>query len=265
MGFFDFLITLIVLVTVGSVGVTYLAGRTVWRAGKRLSGWMRERKLLESGQRATQEAQDVVVEPVEAVQDVVDVSPQQVDYVRLDVESGCTPDKVIEVMSAYVSDPVMGERAEAVIQTMRSLKRRRQSLAAELDGTFQHGSLSWEKFAGPINAALDSLMRNSALLGNRIQAFDSTAYVRLFKSVQRDQMGGEHAGYANRAERLRLYQEMLASIDALQETNDALLLELDKLASELGDIQRDGGSAAESATLDEIRRLVDEAKYYRSH
>ena len=68
---------------------------------------------------------------------------------------------------------------------------------------------------------------------------------------------------STRAERLRLYREMLASLDAIQETNDGLLLELDKLAAELGTLSSAGTSDGSDLIIEEIRRLVDEAKYYR--
>lgn len=288
MGILEFIFALVLLVTVGAFGVTALLGRAAWLGGKRLLGMIQERKRLTEGQHgAAQEARDVVVEPVEEYEDLgadpsdnwqraqtpaeraraarKERAARDTAYRRLDVDAGTTAEQIVEVMEGYVDDRVLGERAEGVIVTLDSMRRREQSLMAELDATFQHGSLSWDKFAGPIQAGLDALLRNSAQLGNRIQAFDSAGYQRLFKSVQQDAAGMERTGVQTRSERLRLYQEMLASLDALQETNEGLLLELDKLASELGDIQRDGASTAESATLDEIRRLVDEAKYYRNH
>lgn len=296
LGFFEFLFATIIFVTLGSVGVTYLAGRAVWRGGKKLLGMARERKQLTEGRPPDpQEAQDVVVEytyesdePTPHRKTGLDAAPRTgegikpgegtridpaarasvsarpSDYVHLDVDKGCTEEDIIRVMRGYVSDGVVGERASAVNLTLEGLRRRKQSLSAELDATFQPRSLSWERFAAPIQAAFDAILRNAALLANRIQAFDTAGYVRLFKSVQRDSMG-EHAGSESRAERLRLYQDMLASLDALQETNDGLVFELDKLAGQLADVQRSEDKGAESATLDEIRRLVDEAKYYRSH
>ena len=299
MGIFEFLLSLILLGTVGSAVVTYLAGRAAWRGGKRLLGWARKQHLLGDGRPADpQEAQDVVVEytteddepaprktgldaapragdgikPSAATRidpaarnSYASVSSRSADYVHLDVDAGSTEDDIARVMRSYVDDPVLGERAVSVIQTLESLRRRKQSLSAELDATFQRGSLSWERFAAPIQAGFDALLRNAALLANRIQAFDTAGYVRLFKSVQRDATGGLHTGADKRSQRLQLYQDMLLSLDNLQETNDGLLFELEKLAGELADVQRSEDASDESATLDEIRRLVDEAKYYRNH
>ena len=281
MGFFDLLFSIIALTAVGSAAVVYFAGRAAWRGGKRLLGWARDQKLLEGERKgATQEAQDVVVERMDGRQGKTPPNPQgttvqeppraqakptseQAAYVRLDVEAGTTPKQICEVMRPYESDPVLGERASGVIQTLSSLRRREHMFAAEVEGAFQRGSLSYDKFALPAQAAFESIRRNAALMGNRIQAFDTAGYLRLFKSVQRDALGEEHAGASTRAERLRIYQEMLASIDTIQETNDGLLFELDKLITELGNVSQAGGTAESDSILSEIHRLVEEAKYYR--
>ena len=289
MGVFEFVFGLIVFFTLGSVGIAYLAGRTAFRAGRKLLSWTRERKLLTGEQQGySQEAQDVVIEDAEvemgrgpeppdghrraatpaeraraarAAREAEQAHPA--DYVRLDIDAGTTAEQICEVMEEYTTDPVVGERAEAVIATLSSCDRRRQTLMAELEGTFARGSISWEKFAVPTKAALDAILRNSALLANRIQAFDTAGYLRVFKAVQRDALVAPSTGAKSRSERLEIYKQSLASLDAIQETNEGLLLELDKLAIELGSIQQADESDEGDTILSEIRRLIDEARYYR--
>ena len=284
MGFFGFLFAMIVFSTVLTIGGVVVAGRYAIKGGRRLLGWARHQHLLSgTTQQDTREAQDVVIEDVDDVSygrpSAGPVPPreaaeahrrarrtpkpaQREGYVRLDVDKGTTADQVADVMLSYIDDPVLGERAQTVIDTLDSAEHRKRSLFAELDGTFQPGSISWDKFSIPSQAALDAILRNAAQLANRIQAFDTAGYQRLFKSVQRDAMG-EHSGAANRAERMRLYQEMLASLDALQETNEGLLLELEKLTGELVGISSAEQADRGDPIFDEISRLVEEAKYYR--
>lgn len=289
-GILEFIFGMIVFFTVGSVALTYYAGRALWRGGKRLMNGLTDRnKLPGQSQGATREAQDVVVEPVEDAggqQWTAGRGPQapegarrgkdtpasrakaratsQRAYVRLDVDDGDDAERIAQVMRGYEDDEVLGERASAVIDTLRRAERRRQIVFAELDGTFQRDSISWQHFAAPAQAALDSLLRNSALLANRIQAFDTEGYLRLRKS-----MAGYHAQTddqrnASRERRWLLYKQSLESLDTLQETNEALLLELDKLTSELGVISDPGANDESEVIIQEIRRLVDEAKYYRN-
>ena len=63
MGFFEFLLDLIIISMLGAAGITFLAGRAAWRGGKRLLGWMNEQKKLPgTPQDPTREAEDVVVD-----------------------------------------------------------------------------------------------------------------------------------------------------------------------------------------------------------
>lgn len=264
MGVLDFIFSLIVFMTVGAVGLTVVAGRMAWKGGKRLLSWMSEqRKLPGQTQSASREAQDVVVEAVDDAPAQRPSAPPHRAYERLDVDNGSTAADIARVMSAYVGDAVVGTYAQAVIDTLESAELRRQSLFAELDGTFQRGSLSWDKFAGPAQAGLASIQRNSAVLANRIQSFDTSRYLRARREADRV---GSHASdglNAAHAERLRHFEETLASLDAIQETNEGLLVELDKLAGELVSLSAASPTDQSDYILDEIRRLVEEAKYYR--
>lgn len=286
-----FLVTLMTLIVVGNVlagvGIFALARQAI-KAGRRALGQAREqRKLAGESQAPAREAQDVKVEPVgehahassnkrpKAPEGATKKTSQQVatkrtssqtysrpyDYVRLDIDEGATVESISEVMADYAGDAVLGERAIAVVDTLESAERRRISLFAELDGTFQRGTISWDKFAGPAYAAHDAILRNSALLANRIQAFDSAGYLRLRESMVSEGNDSHHS--ETRQRRWKLFHEMLDSLDTLQETNEGLLLELDKLATELSTIPDPDQAEDSDQIIEEIRRLVDEAKYYR--
>lgn len=186
------------------------------------------------------------------------------DYIRLDVDNGADEAAICEVMRAYTSDDLLGARARAVIDTLGSAQRRRKILFAELDGTFHEGTLSWDKFAGPAYAAYDAILRNSALLANRIQAFDTAGYRRLEDTMRTGGKNGVNTSVSEtRERRWKLYQEMLASLDALQETNESLLLELDALTAEVSSITSTSTGDRGDQIIEEIHRLVEEAKYYR--
>ena len=186
------------------------------------------------------------------------------DYIRLDVDKGTDEADICEVMRSYLDDDLLGTRARAVIDTLGSAQRRRTILFAELDGTFHEGTLSWDKFAGPAHAAYDAILRNSAQLANRIQAFDTAGYRRLEDTMRTGGKSGINTNVSEtRERRWRLYQEMLASLDALQETNESLLLELDALAAEVSSITSSSTGDRGDQIIEEIHRLVEEAKYYR--
>ena len=261
----------IVAVDFGLFGLALLFGaRWAVRTGRRLLGWARERNLLpgETTPKVPQDpsrpARDVVVEPVEQTQAAPVSQPQpRKGYVRLDPDNGTTFADVAKVMRDYVNNPVLGGYAQGVIDTLDSADLRHQSLFVELEGTFQPGSISYDKFAGPANAGFDSILRNSAYLANRIQSFDTAGYLRLKESLERDVQNGTSGGTGARAERWKLYCEMIDSFDRLQETNESLLLELEKLSGELATLSASDPTDQSDYIIEEIRRLVEEAKYYR--
>lgn len=284
MGFLWVLLGIIVVGNLGVVGGLFLLSRHAVRAGRRLIGNARKRLELDGeAQAPSREAENVTVEvavettggesnkssdkrpkaPEGATVYAPSGSTNHHEYTRLDVDAGATAETISAVMRDYVGDPVLGRRARAVVETLESAEHRRGSLFAELDGTFQRGTISWDKFAGPAYAALDSVLRNSALLANRIQAFDSAGYLRLREDLAAEAEDGEAHHSETRQRRLQLYREMLESLDTLQDTNEGLLLELDKLVTELSTINGPGQGEKSDQIIDEIRRLVDEAKYYR--
>jgi hypothetical protein len=282
LGFLGYLLALIVFGNLAVGAGLFVLSRHAVRAGRRLIGDARKRLELDGETQApSREAEDVTVETVgersrqssgrrpKAPEGASAATPSDArdhhEYTRLDVDAGATNETISAVMRGYVNDPVLGRRARAVIETLGSAEHRRGILFAELDGTFQRGTISWDKFAGPAYAALDSVLRNSALLANRIQAFDSAGYLRLREDMaaEADGVDGEMHHSETRQRRWELYREMLESLDTLQDTNEGLLLELDKLAAELSTINGPGQGENSDQIIDEIRRLVDEAKYYR--
>lgn len=271
MGVLEFVLDIIIFFTVVSIGVAYFAGRAAWRGGKRLLGWAREQKRLPgTPQNPSRAAQDVVVERIDeqsAAAHAAQVNVQRPDYVRLDPDNGDTSGDVSKVMRRYVGDPVVGRYAQGVIDVLDSAEIKHRSLFAELDSTFQRGSISWEKFAAPSHAALDAILCNSALLANRIQTFDTAAYLRLQNTMGTEwrRRVDDISNHSNqtREERWRLFKSTLASFDSILETNEGLLLELDKLLAELVTLTASSPTEDSDYIIEEIRRLVEEAKYYK--
>ncbi len=260
---FSFIFGLIVFYTVLTVGAIVIGARFTYKGARRLAGWVRERKLLPSarrdrGQAPPIPARDVVVESVDA-QPAPVVTERKV-YERLDVESGATAKDVLRVLASYEDDTVVGPHAVTVAETLRSANLRQQSLFVELGETFQKGSMSWDKFAAPAYAAFDAILRNSMVLANRIQAFDSAGYLRLKQQVAN---GDDNIQHGARAKRLEVFDQTLAAMEQMEEADESLLLELDKLASELVIISSVDNTENGDQIIDEIRRLVEEAKYYR--
>ena len=181
-------------------------------------------------------------------------------YDHLSVDEGDTADDITRVLRAYTNDAAVGSYASATIENLRSSAHYQRSFYTELDGTFGHGTISWTKFAAPADSAFDTILRNSALLANRVQAFDSAGYARLGQLANQ----GKLIGDATRSQRLVLLQQTLDSIAQIQEANERLLLELEKLSYELAQLSGPAAGGRSDDLLEELQTLVDQTKFYRS-
>lgn len=179
-------------------------------------------------------------------------------YEYLDADADITPDTVLDVVHGYASDSVLGGYAQGVEITMSKAKYRRQALFAVLDREFERDTITFDKFSAPIEVALDGIWDNSVQLANRMQAFDAPEYQRLQRLVA----GGACEQGTTKWEQWELLQHQVEEMNALQEANDRLLLELDKLQAELDRMESANPDETTEQIAEEIRALVEDAKYY---
>ena len=180
-------------------------------------------------------------------------------YVHLDVDAGATDTQIADVLRTLEPLPVVGEFAERAAETLSAARHRRRTLLALVNGTFAEHSLSWDKFALPAEAGFDAIVRNAATMANHLQSFDPASYQRLRKRAAEEGAGLPQV----HLERLSVYESTLASLREMQDTSDRLLLELEKLQFELGKVSDASESDSAQEIIDEIRTLVNDAKYYR--
>lgn len=223
---------LIALGVIGFVAVAGIAGGIIWGIGKS-SGW---------GKSGTKQLKSTSPAP----------------YAYLDVEAGVTQESVTKVVSGYVADEALGPYAQGVLSTFDRAELRRQGIFSLLKQEFEEGSLTWDKFSTPVNVALDGILRNAAQLANRMQAFDSKEYLRM----SRIEKAGGYSSDSDEVRRLDLMRETLAEMDSIQQANDKLLLELEKLQKELTTLASAGYDNETDAIAAEIRKLADETHYY---
>lgn len=184
-------------------------------------------------------------------------------YVHLNVDNGATSQSVEKIMREYVHDPVVGEYAQDVLDTLEACDRRRQSLNAQIDGEFERQSMSWEKFSHTANEAFDAILHNCALLANRVQSFDVDDYQRMQEFYRTGGFAVHGMPDEAKLQRWKLLDETKREMDDIRSTNGRLLLELDKLATELAKLSAHDFDDERSDIEDEVRKLVDETKYYR--
>lgn len=179
------------------------------------------------------------------------------DYEYLDVDDGATFETVTKAMSAYEGAPYVGEFARSVVTTLDRAEFRRKSLLVSINREFDSNTITWDKFAVPVDVAMDGILRNCAQIGNRVQGFDVPEYERLSRLVK---AGACEEGSSNK-NRWYLLESTIKEMRELRQANDELLFELEKLQGEI-DRLSDKDDEPTDDILEEIRKLSEEAKYY---
>lgn len=161
-------------------------------------------------------------------------------------------DDVVPVLTEYAQTPYVGAIALETLEQVHSAERKRGRLRKVISIQFSEGSMSWDKFSSLVDSAERTILRNSALVANRIQSFDREGYKKALRSKDAH------------AEELSLYEQALASMREVIEANERVLLEMGKLELELSSLEADDTREAASETIEELQTLIEETRYYRS-
>ncbi len=180
------------------------------------------------------------------------------DYKHLDANAGTTPQEVIGLMRKYEQDSVVGMHASSVIRLLESAELKHKSLLATIEAEFPKGSISYDKFASPVEVALNGILQNAISLANRVQSFDSAEYLRM----ERLYKAGAIERGSTQMRRWSLIQTSKAEMDDMMGASDGLLLELDRLGSALAKLRNASTEEETERIAQEVRQLTEDTQYY---
>lgn len=187
---------------------------------------------------------------------------KQRPYEHQDVDAGSTADSISDVLRRYQQNEMVGIYARKALSNLSDMDRKTAYLHSVLDAKFQRNSLSWEKFAVAADSTEKAILRNCSALANRVQTFDSAEYKRLERADRLAERGRGPMLDTTDAEKHALMRSVVADMEAIEQSNAQLLLELDKLSAELGKLADADTSEKSERIVEEIRTLIDETKYY---
>lgn len=219
-----------VILVLGVVVVVALGGGFIWGVGKS-AGWG------SSGNKALKTAEK-----------------KALPHAYIDLDGDISQAQVERIAQRYVGDAALDATARGVLDTFTQANLTKQSIHSLMDQEFEKGSLTWDKFNIPVELAFDGIKRNAAQIVNRMQSFDAAEYARMDRI---DQAGG-YADESNEVARLKVMREALGEMKKLQDANDQLLLELQKLEGELSNLT---GNSTDQIS-EEIQQLIEDTKYY---
>lgn len=171
-------------------------------------------------------------------------------------------DDVYMTLVEHSDDRYVGRVAASAAQQMESAARRRGRLMAAIDGKFEQGSLTWQRFSSVVESATSAIVRNSAMLANRVQAFDADGYAEIVRLTSTGAYHGDAIPDDIQEERRRIYERDLDSLQSVLAANERMLLEMDRFAAELSALDSAALASGSDEMLEEIRRLVDQTRLY---
>ena len=107
------------------------------------------------------------------------------DEKLLEASSVMTADQVIPVLREYVETPYVGGIAADALDQVESATRKRSRLRKAIGTQFSEGSITWDRFAGLVDQAAQTIVRNAALIANGVQTFDRVEYAKDLADVRR--------------------------------------------------------------------------------
>lgn len=187
---------------------------------------------------------------------------QEPEYRLLESGEVDDPEDVLPLLQGYADRPVVGSYAQEGATQIELMEHRHQRLYRVIEAKFGAESLSHDRFAAVVDAARLTLLRNCALLANRIQSFDVDGY-RKRRKLLPGTAGDAQQEDALSVEREHIYEEALADMREVIEANERLMLEMGKLEMELSDLESDDNREGNSRMLEEVADLLEQTKYYR--
>lgn len=165
--------------------------------------------------------------------------------------------KVTEIMESYKKSEVLGRIAQSSLAQMKRLKTAENNYEKLISRRFQPGTFSYEKFINVIRSSTIVLDNGYIKIANKMVIFDEEEYQKL--------LGDEYL-YDDipddiQREKFELYNKNLTGIKEMLEKNEIILLGIDKLMTEISDLESTDNEMNETAS--EIDSLLSQLEYYK--
>jgi hypothetical protein len=173
------------------------------------------------------------------------------------------PTKVIDVsevaplLEEYSDIPHIGAIASLALDQINSASRKKSRLRKTISVQFEKDSMTWHRFYDMVETAERTILRNSALVCNYIQAFDQEEYTKVSKANKHSEAN------THTDEQLELYNNSIEKMKEIVSANDRILLEMAKLEFELSELDADDTRESAGETVEELQDLIEETRFYR--
>ena len=181
---------------------------------------------------------------------------------QLDSDKG-TMEQALKVMNRYAKADVVGPIASAAKSELEAATRKQEDLHAIIESKFVKNTITYDKFASVVDAAIATVTKNSLVLANRIQTFDARDYRHIEQALSSGSYRTDGIPDEIQEDKGRIYAKAMEDMNAIVEANERLMLELDRFAAEISALDSADNAAENSAILEEVRQLIEETKFYK--
>ena len=187
---------------------------------------------------------------------------RQVKKAKTPLMEGKT-EKLLPVLSSYRGKFGIGGIAEAAVRQMSNLEKKTPILKQMIEEKFEVGSMSYDRFATPVENSIATVKGNSLTLAKELEGFDDEEFQKLSKAIQSGDYRHDVIDDEIQKERFAIYQHKLSEMERIISTNEQMLLMLDRISVELSKLQSNQIDREGSQLLQEIDELAKTAKYYQ--
>ncbi|MEO3945359.1 hypothetical protein [Gorillibacterium sp. CAU 1737] len=165
----------------------------------------------------------------------------------------------VEAFRRYRRLKPLEEELTLGLGQLERMQKKKETLLGVLDQRFSPEELSYRKFATVIQEVESLFYRNDRSLLNRLQVFDEAEYASLSKpktsSLAPDVL----------RQRAEVYQDHFSFVRGSLETNEEILLKLDKLLLEISRLDSlEPDEIEKMPCMQEIDVLIQQTKYYKN-
>ncbi len=176
------------------------------------------------------------------------------------------PKSYIAALDERRDKKVFEKDIAAAVEQIYRIEDKQQALSTILAQYFTPQEMTYTKFQGTINAVMATFYDNIKKMLNRITIFDYKDYVKLNDKIRYSpQINGMGVASVSVGEQIKIYNEHIAYVSGLVETNDRILTKLDALLLEITKLDDPNESDLENTlAIQEINELIQQTKYYKT-
>ncbi|MUG66822.1 hypothetical protein GNP94_12490 [Paenibacillus campinasensis] len=170
-----------------------------------------------------------------------------------------THEDYVDAMKSYGSIQVLRNDVDLALNQLERMKNRKMKLLEVLEQRFDASELSYKKFYSVVHAVEDLFYKNIKSILNKLGVFSVSDFAAIADLKKNKKLSAKII-----EEKMQVYNEYLQFVNDSLNTNEEILLKLDKLLLEIARLgSLDMESIENMSCMKEIDALIKQTKLYK--